>query len=213
MNASHLREHVLANDRLVGGNGNTRISLYQSAYFAQSVFTDTGFNTELVFKNSLHACKRGIATTLTQSVHRDMQTARATQHSSQRIGYGKVVIVMCMKFEVSIRITLYHLTEILRHLHRVEYAQCIGQEETLDAALHEGVHHLEYIVGRILHATTPILKIQIYSHTLLHGKSERLVYSVDMFFGSLLELMRAMLERTLCKQVYNLASAFVNPVD
>ena len=194
MNASHLREHVLTNDRLVWRNRNTRISLYQSAYFAQSVFTNTGFNTELVFKYSLHACKRGIATTLTQSVHRDMQTACTTHHSSQRIGYSKVVVVMCMEFEVGVGIALHHLTEILRHLHRVEYAQCIGQKETLDAALHESVHHLEHIVGRILHATTPILKIQIYSHTLLHGKSERLVYSVDMFFGSLLELMRTMLE-------------------
>ena len=87
---------------------------------------------ELVLQNGLHTGQRSIATALAQSVYGDVQTLRSTEHSSQRVRYGQVVVVMGVEVEVHLWIALLHLAEILNHLQRIHHTQRIGQHETLD---------------------------------------------------------------------------------
>ena len=72
-------------------------------------------------------------------------------------------------------------------------AESIGKQETLNPGLGEHIEHLVDIFRRILHTIAPILKIEIYIHSLL----KRVVNSVqdirEMFVDGLVKLVRAML--------------------
>ena len=55
MDAGHLCEHVVANDGLVGSNGNAAVALHQAADVVQPVFAYVGVGVELVLQDDLHA--------------------------------------------------------------------------------------------------------------------------------------------------------------
>ena len=133
MHASHLRKHIVANDRLIRGYRNTAIALDHTRDIIQLILADVGAGIELIFQNHLHTRQRCITTTLTKTIDRDMQTFGTTQHSCQRVGYCQIVIVMGMEVEMRIRIALQHLAEILDTLQRVHDTQSIGQHEASDS--------------------------------------------------------------------------------
>ena len=208
-----MREYVLAHDGLVGSHGNARIALYESAHLAQTVLADACVKMELVLEYGLHTRKRSVAAALAKTVYRYVESACTIAHGSKGVAHGKVVVVVGVKVEMGRWITLGHLLEELCHLHGVEDAERVGQEKTPDTALHERVHHLIDIGGRVLHATAPVLKIEVDSHALLRRIGQGAVDVVDVLLGGLLELLGAMLERTLGKEVHHTAAALVNPVD
>ena len=141
MNSGHLRKHILADDGLVGCDGNAAIAFHQSRDGIQLVFVDVGLGMELVFQDYLHARERGIAATLAQSVHRDMQSLAAAEHRSQRIAHRQVVVVVGMEVEVHAGIALLHLSHIFHHLQWVQNAQGVGQHEATDVHLGQRIEH------------------------------------------------------------------------
>ena len=161
MHSSHLCEHIITDDWLIGRNCNTRISFHESANVVEFVLMDTGLGIKLVLENHLNARQRGIATSLPQPIHRDMQSLGTTEHGGKRVAHREVVVVVGMEVEVQIGIALHHLAEILNHLQGIHDAKSVGQHEALHLGGAQGVHHLIDILGRVLHAIAPVLEIEI----------------------------------------------------
>ena len=157
VNTGHLRKHIVADDGLVGGNADATVALHQTTDVVELVLADAGLGIKLVLQNHLHARQRGIATTLAQTVHRDMQAAYTTQRSRQRVGHGKVVVVMGMEVEVGIGIMLHHLAEVLNDLQGIHNAQRVGQHETAYVLVDEGIHQLIDVLTGVLHPARPVL--------------------------------------------------------
>ena len=122
---------------------------------------DTGLGIKLVLENHLNARQRGIAASLPQPIHRDMQSLGTTEHGGKRVAHGEVVVIVGMEVEMQIGITLHHLAEILYHLQRVHDTQRIGQHKAFHIGGAQCIHHLIDIFGRVLHAVAPILEIEI----------------------------------------------------
>ena len=71
-----------------------------------------------------------------------MQSLGATQHSSQGIRHGEVIIIMRMKIEMGIRIALDHLTEVLNTLQGIHDSQRIWEHEPPDTTVTELIHQM-----------------------------------------------------------------------
>ena len=85
MDTSHLREHIVADDGLIRGYGNTTVTLHQTGDIVELVLADIRLGIELVLKNHLHTRQRCIATTLSQTVHRHMKSLGTTEYSGQGV--------------------------------------------------------------------------------------------------------------------------------
>ena len=116
MDASHLREHILAHDRLIGSHTDAAIALHHPTDVVELTLVNVGLGVELVFQDGLHRSHRRIAAALAQSVHGDVQALGSAQHGSQRVAHCQVIVVVGMIVEVDLWITLHHLAEILDHL-------------------------------------------------------------------------------------------------
>ena len=162
MHTSHLGEDIITDNRLVGRNGNTRITLHESADVVELVLMDIGLGIKLVLENHLNTRQGGIATSLPQPIHSDMQTLGTTEHRCKRVAHGKVVVVVGMEVEMQIRIALHHLAEILNHLKRVHNSQSIRQHKAFHFSGAQGIHHLIDVFGRVLHTVAPVLEIEIH---------------------------------------------------
>ena len=132
MDASHLRKHILANDRLIRCYGDAAEALHHPREIIELTLYQIRLGMKLVLQDGLHGSHRCVAASLTQPVHGDMQSFCATQHGSQRIAYRQVVVVVGMEVEMNSRIAFDHLAEILDDLQRIHHAQCIRQHETLN---------------------------------------------------------------------------------
>ena len=92
-----------------------------------------GLRIEVVLQDSLYRGQRCIAAPLAQPVHGDVQSLGSAQHGSQRVGNGKIIIVMGMKIEVYVGVSLHHLPEILNDLQGIHHTQRVGQHEPPDS--------------------------------------------------------------------------------
>ena len=79
--------------------------------------------------------------------------------------------------------------------------------------IHQLVHQLIHILWRILHSIRPVFQVEVYAQSLLLGISHLVQNVSDMFLWSLVQLMRAMFQRTLCQQVDDLTTTLAYPVD
>ena len=213
MHTSHLGEDIITDNRLVGRNGNTRISLHESADVVELVLMDIGLGIKLVLENHLNTRQGGIATSLPQPIHSDMQAFGTTEHRCKRVAHGKVIVVVGMEVEMQIRIALHHLAEILNHLKRVHNTQSIRQHKAFHFSGAQGIHHLIDVFGRVLHTVAPVLEIEIHRDTTRAGIEDSVDNVGNMLLGSLAQLLCAMLERALGEEVHRLASTLHNPVD
>ena len=194
MYASYLSENILTHDRFVGGNGDTRVGLHETAHIVETLLVDGGVGSEVVTQDSLHTGQRSITRTFTQAVDSSVQALGSSRNSSIHIAHGKVVVIVGMEVEVRVRIALHHHTHKLLHLHGVEDTQGIRQHEATDTTALKPIHELEHIVGRVLHTVAPVLEIHIYRHTLLCGIGHGATNVCDMFFGSAFQLLGTMFE-------------------
>ena len=212
MHARHLRKHILAHNRFIGGNHDARIRLHHAAHIIQAVLVYVGNSTEMVFQDSLHAGKRCVARTFAQAVDGGVQTLAATQYGCQHVTHREVVIIVGMEVEMLIRITLHHLPHELNDLQRVQHAQCVGQHIALYVGPDQRIHQLEDIFGRILHAVAPVFQVNIHFHILhiciVHYRQD----IFDMLLRRFLQLAGAMLQRPLAQQVDDAAAGGMYPV-
>ena len=119
MHTSHLRKHIIADNGLIGSDGDTAIALHQTGDIIQLILLDVRLGLELVLEDHLHTRQWCITTTLTQSVHCHVQSFGTTQYGSQRVRHSQVIIIMGMEIEVGIRIAFHHFPEILDTLQRI----------------------------------------------------------------------------------------------
>ena len=213
MHTSHLGKHVIADDRLIRCYGNTTIALNHTRDVVQLVLADISAGIKLVLQNYLHTRQRCITTTLTQSVHRYVQTFGATQHSSQRIGYCQIVIVMGMEVEVRIGITLQHFAEVLDTLQRVHDTQGIGQHKASDTHIAQRIHQLVNVGGRLVHTVAPILQIQVNGNAFFVGITHLAMDILYVLVGCFLQLLGTMLQRAFGQQIHGFTTALSSPVD
>ncbi len=83
MHSCHLCEDVLADDGLIGSNRDTAVALHHPAHLVESVLRDVCLGMELVFQYHLHTGEWSVAASLSQPVHRHMQSLGAAQYRSQ----------------------------------------------------------------------------------------------------------------------------------
>ena len=81
-----------------------------------------------------------------------MYTCCAVVYSCQHIAGGKVVVVVGMEVEAQGRVALRHLFEVSSRKDWIQYAQGVGQHETLYTFVFEGVDKLKHILWRVFHA-------------------------------------------------------------
>ena len=149
---------------------------------------------KLIFQYGLYTGKRSISTSFTQSINSHMQPFCTTKHSSQRITYCQIVIVVRMKVKVSIRIAFYHLPEKLNHLKRIKHSQRIRQHKSLYTCIYESIHYLIHIVRRILHSIAPVFQVKIYVNTPFFCIFQRILYIIYVLFRSLMQLVCTMFQ-------------------
>ena len=120
-----------------------------------------------------------------------------------------------MEVKVYVRIAFHHLAEVLNDLQRVHHTKCVRQHESPDRLMvcDQRIHHLIDIVWRILHAVRPVFQIEIDTQSTLGGIGYLLLNVFNMFFGHLVQLMSAMLQRALCQQVDDPAATVGYPVN
>ena len=99
-----------------------------------------------------------------------------------------------MKVEMTLGITLYHLTHIFHTLQGVHDAERVWQQETFYACVAQHVHQLIHILSRIAHARTPVLKIEVHIKSFLIRIFERSEYAFKMLLRRFLQLLGTMLE-------------------
>ena len=83
MDTSHLGEDIVADDGLIGGNGNTTIALYEVRYVVELVLMDIRLGMELILEDHLHTRQGRIATALPQPIDGDMQALGTTEDGCQ----------------------------------------------------------------------------------------------------------------------------------
>ena len=216
MNASHLREDILTDNRLIGGYGDATETLDHARDVVQLVLVDVRLGVELILQNNLYRGQWRIATTLAQTVHGDVQSLGTTQHGSQRVRHRQIVVVVGVEVEMHLRIALHHLTEILHHLQGIHHAQSVREHETRNLSISQfcqGVHQLIYIFWRILHAVRPVLQIEVDREPLAVGILHLFNNIGNVLLGGLVQLVRAMLQRTLCQQVDDTTATVGYPID
>ena len=120
---------------------------------------------------------------------------------------------MGVEVEVGIGITLDHLTEVLDALQGVHDTQRVGQHETTDAAVAEGIHELIDIEGRVLHAVRPVLEVEVDGESLLAGILHLTEDIVDMGLWRLLQLFLTMAQGAFRQEVDGLAATTLDPID
>ena len=98
-----------------------------------------------------------------------MKSFSPTEYSRQRVGHSEIVIVMCMKVKVGIRIALDHLPEVLDTLQGIHNTKRIGQHKPADTDVAKRIHQIIDIRRRILHAVRPVFKIEVHSESLTTG--------------------------------------------
>ena len=117
-----------------------------------------------------------------------------------------------MEIEVHIRIMLLHLPHIFNYLQRIQDTQSVRQHITFDTGMLQSLHELKYIFGRVLHSVAPILQIDIDSNILFIGIAHHIDDILNMFFGTFLQLLRTVFQRTFAKQVDDAATGMLYPV-
>ena len=212
MHASHLCEHIVSNDGLIGRDGYAAVAFHQTADVVEPFFVDVSLGMKMILQNDLYAGERRITAPLPQPIHRDVQSAHTAERCCQRVRDGQVVVVVGMKIEVSIGIAAVHLTEKLNDLQRIHDAERIRQHEAAHRGVDECVHQLIYIFGRVLHAARPVFQIQIDLNAFAMGIGHFLPNVADVLLGSLPQLLTTVLERPLCQQVERFATGTLHPV-
>ena len=212
MHTSYLGKDVVSYYRSIRSHGNATISFNQSGNIVQTVFLNIGLCLEHVFQNHLNTCQWCIATTLTQTIHGNMEALGAAQYGSQRVAHSQIVVVMGMEVEVRIRITAHHLAHIFHTLQWVENTQRIRKKEALDRQFYQLIHHHEEIVTTVAHSARPVLQVEIYGEILAQGIVDGLLDMSEMLLWRHLELLGAVLVATLRQEVDDMTAAFSNPV-
>ena len=120
-----------------------------------------------------------------------MQSFHSTQYSCQHITYSQIIVIVRVKIKVKVWITLLHFTHEFDNLQGIENSQGVRKHETTDT----------------------VFQIQIDFKPSFVRIVYRIPYVGQMFLQSLLQLIAAMLFRSLRKQVDYLSSCIMNPVD
>ena len=147
----------------------------------------------MIVKNCLNRSERGITTTLSKSVDRDMNTRSAFGNRSHSVAYGKVIVIMSVELETEVWETACHLTEESPRLHWSKHTEGIRQHETHDSTVLESIYHVIDILRTILHAIAPVLKVYVHLESLLMRIVDSLLDIRDMLIRSALELFGTML--------------------
>ena len=119
----------------------------------------------MVFDYCDHTAERGIPCPFAQPVDRGMHTMYPSPDSRVDISNRQVIIVMGMKIEMQVGITVEHLLTELVRIARIQDAQCIRQHETTDRQVFQRIDQLEYIIGGVFDSVRPVFQINIYINT------------------------------------------------
>ena len=212
MYAGHLSKYILTYNRFVGGYHNARIRFDHTTHIIQPALIDIGYGIEMIFQDGLYTRQRSISGTFTQTVDSSMEPFYPTQHGSKHITYSQIIIIVCVKVEMCVRITLFHLPHKLNHLKRVQDTQCVGKHKPFDSGLLQCMHNPEHVFGRVLHTITPILQIYINLNIEFIGIIHYGKNVFDMFFGRFLQLAGTMFQRTFAQQINDTTSGSMNPI-
>ena len=96
---------------------------------------------------------------------------------------------MGMEVELQIRIARNHFLAILVGVAGIQDAERIGQHETPDRQVAEGIDEAEDIFGRVLDAVRPIFQIDVHGDFPFGRQIDDGTYIGKMLFGSLTELL------------------------
>ena len=199
MYTGYLSKNILTHNWLVRSYCYSRISYNKFANVVKSAFFYVGLCMKLVFQDGLHTCERRVAATFSKPVYRNMQTLCPTKYSCQRITYSKVIIIVCMKVKMRIRIAFYHFSEEFNHLKRIKHPQSVWQHKSVYICINQRIHNLIHIFRRVFHPITPVLEIKIDTYISLCRISQRIFNIINMFFRSFMQLMCTMFQRTFSK--------------
>ena len=213
MDTSHLGEDIVADDGLIGGDGDTTVTLHKARDVVELVFVDVRLGMELILEDHLYTRQRSITTAFAKSIDGDVQPLGTAEDSCQRVGHRQVVVVVGMEVEVGIGITLDHLTEVFDALQGVHDTERVGQHEATDATVAEGIHELIDIEGRVFHAVRPVFEVEIDGESLLTGIVYLTEDILDMGLGRLLQLFLTMAQRAFRQEVDGLAATTPDPID
>lgn len=197
MHACHLCENTVACDGAVRRYGYAGIVFYKTANEVELALDNVGVCIKLVLQYRLHACERCISGTLTKTVDGSVYPLAAAEHGGKHVGDGEVIVVMGVEVEMYLRIKFHHLSHEEEKFKRIEYAESVGKHKPFYLAVAECINHLENVIGRILYSVTPILKIYVDVYPHLMSEGDISAYISEMLFRSLLQLVDAMVFRSL----------------
>ena len=212
MYSGHLGKHTVSHNGFVRRNDDTGIRFHHAAHLVQPAFVNVCHGMEMVFQDRLHTGQRSISRSFTQTVDGGVQSFHSAQHGSQHITYRQIVVIVRMKVEMQIGITLLHLAHILDNLQRIEHPQRIRKHEPTDSTVLQAVDKSKDIFRRILDTVTPVFQIDIDFHPQRMGIFHNLQNVTGMLFKCLFQLIAAMFLRSFRQQIDHPASRLMNPV-
>ena len=212
MDTGTLRKDMFPDNRFVRRNMNTGESFHQSAGIIDPFFPKCRIHSQLIFQHGKHTAKRGIPSTLSQSVQCSMKSFYTGTDSRVDIRYRQIIVVMSMKIELQVRIACNHFLTIFVSISRVQDAKRIRQHETPDRQVTKRIDCLKDIFRRVFNTVRPIFQIDVHSNLPFDCLVDDGTYIGKMLFGSLTKLFRHVLIRALAKQVYHTATSRFDPV-
>ena len=117
-----------------------------------------------------------------------------------------------MEIEVKLRVAVDHLLAIGIGIGGIEDAQRIGQHETADGQVAEGIDKLEDIFGRVLDAVRPVLQINVHPDAAPRRLFDHATDVGQMLLGRPAELLGHVLVGAFAEEVHHAAACRLDPV-
>ena len=142
-----------------------------------------------------------------------MQSLATAKYGGKHVAHGKVIVIVGMEVKMGMRIAFHHLAHELDDLQRVQYAQRVRQHDSGGYwSAPRRPSDANTYSGECFHAVAPVFQIDIHYHILLVGVIHYGQNILDMLFGSLLQLVGAMLQRAFAQQIDDTATGRMYPV-
>ena len=193
MDSRYLSKHVFANNRRVWRISYATVTSDNVAYLHKRGLINMFLHVHLVFQHDVNAAQWRIATTLTKTVHGDVQTCTSSLNRHERVTNCHVIIIVAMELKLHARVSSRDRLYILIGIYRIKYSKRVWQQKSDDSFVIQRIHHLPNIIATVSHALRPILKVEVDRHSLRMCVSNYRLDVAHMFFKRLLQLVLAML--------------------